>query len=76
VDPNHVAWSVLYQVAEIRQYLHTFDVVGTDLYPITDGEQGQVAKESADMDTLVDQTDSARCSKWGGVTRTFILEAN
>ena len=34
LDPGHPCWSVLYQYTQIRDYLATFDVVGTDPYPI------------------------------------------
>ena len=34
LDPGRPAWVVLYQVNEIRDYIPTFDVVGTDPYPI------------------------------------------
>ncbi len=34
LDPNHPTWVVLYQVDQVRQYLETFDVIGTDPYPI------------------------------------------
>ncbi len=34
LDPGHPGWVVLYQYAQIRDYLPTFDVVGTDPYPI------------------------------------------
>jgi len=34
LDPGHPAWVVLYQVDQIRSYLPTFDVIGTDPYPI------------------------------------------
>lgn len=34
LDPNHPTWVVLYQVNEVRQYVRTFDVIGTDPYPI------------------------------------------
>lgn len=34
LDPSRPAWVVLYQIDQIRQYLSTFDVVGTDPYPI------------------------------------------
>ncbi len=33
-DPNHPTWIVLYQVDQVRAYLKTFDVIGTDPYPI------------------------------------------
>jgi hypothetical protein len=34
LDPNHPTWTVLYQVDELRFYLNTADVIGTDPYPI------------------------------------------
>jgi hypothetical protein len=33
-DPNHPTWVVLYQYREVGAYLDTFDVIGTDPYPI------------------------------------------
>lgn len=33
-DPDHPTWSVLYQVHDVAGYLRTFDVIGTDPYPI------------------------------------------
>ena len=33
-DPQHPTWAVLYQYREISAYLNTFDVIGTDPYPI------------------------------------------
>ncbi|HQL71730.1 MAG TPA: hypothetical protein PLD58_01040 [Phycisphaerae bacterium] len=33
-DPNHPTWVVLYQVDELADYVRTFDVIGTDPYPI------------------------------------------
>ena len=33
-DPNHPTWVVLYQYQEVAAYLKTFDVIGTDPYPI------------------------------------------
>jgi len=33
-DPNHPTWVVLYQVRDVGDYLRTFDVIGTDPYPI------------------------------------------
>jgi len=33
-DPNHPTWAVLYQVREVADYIETFDVIGTDPYPI------------------------------------------
>ncbi|MDD3586886.1 MAG: hypothetical protein PHQ75_06850 [Thermoguttaceae bacterium] len=34
LDPGRPTWAVLYQVHELRGYLPTFDVVGTDPYPV------------------------------------------
>ena len=34
LDPGHPGWVVLYQYTQIRDYLPTFDVIGTDPYPI------------------------------------------
>ena len=34
LDPGRPTWVVLYQVDEIRDYMPTFDVIGTDPYPI------------------------------------------
>lgn len=33
-DANHPAWVVLYQYREVADYVETFDVIGTDPYPI------------------------------------------
>jgi len=33
-DPNHPTWVVLYQVNDVSKYLRSFDVIGTDPYPI------------------------------------------
>ncbi|MCX7598473.1 MAG: hypothetical protein N2512_06340 [Armatimonadetes bacterium] len=33
-DPNHPTWVVLYQVGQVREYIRTFDAIGTDPYPI------------------------------------------
>ena len=34
LDPGHPTWVALYQVEDLPQYLGTFDVIGTDPYPI------------------------------------------
>jgi hypothetical protein len=34
LDPHHPTWVVLYQVDQIRKYIESFDVIGTDPYPI------------------------------------------
>lgn len=36
LDPNHPTWVVLYQVDQVASYGRTFDVIGTDPYPIPD----------------------------------------
>lgn len=33
-DPDHPTWVVLYQYRDVAAYLNTFDVIGTDPYPI------------------------------------------
>jgi len=33
-DPNHPTWAVLYQVHQMGDYRRTFDVIGSDPYPI------------------------------------------
>ncbi|MFW5866384.1 MAG: hypothetical protein ACOCX2_01120 [Armatimonadota bacterium] len=37
LDPDRPTWTVLYQVDEVGEYLGTFDVIGTDPYPIPAG---------------------------------------
>jgi hypothetical protein len=34
LDPQHPAWVVLYQYNQVRSYLPSFDIIGTDPYPI------------------------------------------
>jgi len=36
LDPDHPTWVVLYQVDQVAQYAQTYDVIGTDPYPIPD----------------------------------------
>ena len=43
IDPDHPTWTVLYQYGEVRGYYPTFDVVGTDPYPIPKSPIGNVA---------------------------------
>jgi hypothetical protein len=33
-DPDHPTWVVLYQYREVGDYIHSFDAIGTDPYPI------------------------------------------
>jgi len=41
LDPGRPTWIVLYQVNDIPQYLGTFDVIGTDPYPIPTAPVGK-----------------------------------
>ena len=34
LDPDHPTWSVVYQIENLREYLPTYDVIGTDPYPV------------------------------------------
>ncbi len=34
LDPEHPAWVVLYQYNQVRSYIPSFDIIGTDPYPI------------------------------------------
>ncbi len=33
-DPGHPSWTVVYQYSQVRDYLPSFDVIGTDPYPV------------------------------------------
>ena len=35
-DPNHPTWAVVYQLQFLREITPTFDVIGTDPYPVPD----------------------------------------
>lgn len=48
LDPDHPAWSVLFQHDQIRSYAGTCDVIGTDPYPINSKPIGQVAEYARD----------------------------
>lgn len=43
IDPGHPTWAVLYQFPQVRSYYPTFDVVGTDPYPVPQSSIGNVA---------------------------------
>lgn len=34
LDPHHPTWIVVYQIENLREYTPTFDVIGTDPYPV------------------------------------------
>jgi len=40
LDPDHPTWVVLYQHDQVDAYLPTFDVIGTDPYPLPDKPVG------------------------------------
>ena len=47
-DPNHPTWVVLYQVKQVAAYLETFDVIGTDPYPIGRSPASMAAEWTAE----------------------------
>ncbi|MBD3293481.1 MAG: hypothetical protein GF393_11195 [Armatimonadia bacterium] len=47
-DPNHPTWVVLYQVHDVAGYVRTFDVIGTDPYPIP-GRPAAMAGQWAEL---------------------------
>ena len=42
IDPGHPTWTVLYQYGEVRGYYDSFDVIGTDPYPVPQASIGNV----------------------------------
>ena len=44
LDPGRPTWVVLYQVNGLRSYLSTFDVIGSDPYPIPSGDASRAAE--------------------------------
>ncbi|MEI6501742.1 MAG: hypothetical protein WCP21_12045 [Armatimonadota bacterium] len=44
LDPGHPTWIVLYQVGQLHLYRKTFDVLGTDPYPIPSVPARQAAR--------------------------------
>ena len=47
-DPDHPTWVVLYQFREVAAYLKTFDVIGTDPYPIGRSPASMAAQWTAE----------------------------
>jgi hypothetical protein len=47
-DPHHPTWVVLYQYREVSAYLDTFDVIGTDPYPIGRAPASMAAQWTAE----------------------------
>ncbi|MDP6545017.1 MAG: hypothetical protein QGH60_13590 [Phycisphaerae bacterium] len=56
-DANHPAWVVLYQYREVADYIETFDVIGTDPYPIASSPASMAGRWTAET---FDQTGRAR----------------
>lgn len=56
-DPDHPTWVVLYQYNQVAEYLRTFDVIGTDPYPIGRKPPSMAAEWTAEV---VRQVDRAR----------------
>lgn len=57
LDADHPTWVVLYQYDQIREYLPTFDVIGTDPYPIP---ASPIAMAQRWIRTTYEQTHRAR----------------
>ena len=53
IDPGHPTWTVLYQYSEARSYYPSFDVIGTDPYPVPQGSIGNVAMWTRTTDAEV-----------------------
>jgi hypothetical protein len=58
-DPNHPSWEVLCEDGEFDQYMGTFDVIGSDPYPIGEGNK-TASGVHEEVNTTVVQTDDAR----------------
>ncbi len=55
-DPHHPTWVVLYQVNEVSAYLNTFDVIGTDPYPIDRNPASMAAEWTAETFRQVERS--------------------
>ncbi len=53
IDPGHPTWTVLYQFGDVREYYPTFDVIGTDSYPIPGRPISDVAMQTRTADEEV-----------------------
>ena len=58
IDPDHPAFMVLYQIGKINQYAGTYDVMGTDPYPVA-------GKEPKPISMVADWTSSTRRDTFG-----------
>jgi hypothetical protein len=47
-DPDHPTWVVLYQYREVNDYRDSFDVIGTDPYPIGRGPASDAGRWTAE----------------------------
>ncbi len=59
LDPDHPTWQVLCEVGHFSDYLGTFDVIGSDPYPIGRPNRGPWGVRQEINDTVV-ETDAAR----------------
>lgn len=55
-DPHHPTWAVLYQYREVSAYRNTFDVIGTDPYPIGRKPASMAAEWTAETFRQVDRS--------------------
>ena len=53
LDPGHPAWVVLYQVDQVRDYLPSYDIIGTDPYPIPHNSPSNAGKYARKMTTAL-----------------------
>ena len=60
LDPGHPTWVALYQVEDLPQYLGTFDVIGTDPYPICQSGNPPISQ-------VAEHTRMTRKSVFGGM---------
>ena len=49
-DPDHPAWAVVYQLQFLRELSQTFDIIGTDPYPVPDKPLSMVTEWTRQTD--------------------------
>jgi hypothetical protein len=73
-DPNHPSWVVLYQFREVGAYLKSFDVIGTDPYPIGRKPASVAAEWTAETFRQVEGTRAVwqvpQVFNWGNYAHT------
>jgi hypothetical protein len=73
-DPNHPTWVVLYQFREVGAYLKSFDVIGTDPYPIGRKPASVAAEWTAETFRQVEGTRAVwqvpQVFNWGNYAHT------